>query len=361
MPEVRAYAIDSPTGSFTPTRIRRRDPGPTEVYFDIKYAGICHSDIHTARGEWGPNVSYPLVPGHEIAGVVTKVGSEVTKFKVGDHVGVGCFVDSCGECEQCAEGHEQFCSGQGGTVWTYNDVGRDGEPTAGGYSEGITVEQDYVCRIPESIDLSAAAPILCAGVTLFAPLKRWGAGPGKKVAIVGLGGLGHMGVQLSAALGAETHVISRTRAKEADAKKFGAVELHPSAEDGMWQSIRHKFDLIVSTLSDGVSLDNLIASVKPGTGVVCVVGLPEHRQDLHLSALVGSQRVLAGSNIGGIAETQEVLDFCAEHGIAPQVEIIGGADITDAYDNVVNSKVRYRYVIDTATFGHEESPLSDSN
>ena len=262
---------------------------------------------------------------------------------------MGCFVDSCGHCETCEAGSEQFCRTDGGTIWTYNCVGRDGLPTAGGYSQGITVEQDYICRIPDSIPLDKAAPIMCAGITLYSPLTRWGAGPGKKVAIVGMGGLGHMGVQISAALGAETHVISRTRAKEADALRFGAVELHPTSEPGTWESLAGQYDLLVSTLSDGVELDDLVACVKP-EGVVAVVGLPEHRQEFLMRNIVNDQKIIAGSNIGSIGKTQEVLDFCAEHNIAPQIEIISGDKINEAWDNVVNSKVRYRYVIDTSTF-----------
>lgn len=348
MTQVKAYAMDSPTAPFHPVTLERREPGPTEIYFEIKYAGVCHSDIHTGRGEWGDTI-YPLTPGHEIAGIVTKVGATVTKFKVGDRVGVGCFVDSCGECAACQAGTEQFCTGQGGAIWTYNCLGRDGLPTAGGYSTGITVEQDYVCRIPDTIPLEKAAPIMCAGITLYSPLKRLGAGSGKKVAIVGMGGLGHMGVQISAALGAQTHVISRTRSKEADAKRFGAVALHPTSEPDTWESLAGRFDLVVSTLSDGVEIDQLIACVKP-QGTVAVVGLPEHRQEFALGGLVAAQKTLTGSSIGGIAMTQEVLDFCAEKGIAPQVEIISGEEINQAWDNVVSAKVRYRYVIDTATF-----------
>lgn len=348
MTQVKAYAMDGPDQPFHPTILERREPGPTEVYFEVKYAGICHSDIHTGRGEWG-SVIYPLTPGHEIAGIVTKIGTNVTKFKVGDRVGVGCFVDSCGHCETCQAGSEQFCRNEGGTIWTYNCVGRDGLPTAGGYSQGITVEQDYICHIPDSIPLDKAAPIMCAGITLYSPLTRWGAGPGKKVAIVGMGGLGHMGVQISAALGAETHVISRTRAKEADALRFGAVQLHPTCEDCTWASMAGQFDLIVSTLSDGVELDDLIACVKP-EGVVAVVGLPEHRQEFLMRSLINDQKIIAGSNIGSIAKTQEVLDFCAEHDIAPQIEVISGDKINEAWDNVVDAKVRYRYVIDTSTF-----------
>lgn len=224
MPEVNAYAIDSPTGRYEKTTITRREPGPTEVYFDIAYAGICHSDIHTARGEWGKTL-YPLVAGHEIAGVVSKVGSEVTKFKVGDRVGVGCFVDSCGECDMCQDGEEQFCTNrERGTVGTYNAIGRDGEPTAGGYSQAITVEQNYLMHIPDEMSLEHAAPLMCAGITTYSPLKHWGTGPGKKVAVIGLGGLGHVAVQLAAKMGAEVTAFGRTLAKRDDGLKLGATD-----------------------------------------------------------------------------------------------------------------------------------------
>ncbi len=348
MPEATAYAIDGPTGRFARTTITRREPGPTEVLFDIVYAGICHSDIHTARGEWG-RVNYPLVPGHELAGVVREVGSEVTKFAPGDRVGVGCFVDSCGECEQCRAGDEQFCDGPGGAIWTYNGTGRDGLPTAGGYSTCITVEQDYICRIPDSIGLQQAAPLLCAGITLYSPLKRWGAGPGKRVAIVGMGGLGHMGVQIAAAMGAEVAVISQTRSKESDGRRFGATEYYAIAEPGTLRSLRKSFDLVISTVSGDQDLNALIGTLKVG-GALVDVGLPEHPVALSLGGLTSGNRILAGSQIGGIAETQEMLDFCAEHGLAAQVEVISGEDINAAYDRVVASDVRYRFVIDTATF-----------
>lgn len=349
MPQALAYAIDSPTGTFSRTTIERREPGPTEVLFDISFAGICHSDIHTARGEWGRDISYPLVPGHEIAGIVREVGSAVTGFKVGDRVGVGCFVDSCGECGACQRGEQQFCDGPGGTIWTYNATGRDGLPTAGGYSTAITVEQDYLCRIPEEIDLAQSAPLLCAGITMYSPLKRWGAGPGKRVAIVGMGGLGHMGVQIAAAMGAEVSVISQTLSKEADGRKFGATEYFALSEPGTLKKLRKRFDLIVSTISGEQDLNGLIDCLVTG-GALVDVGLPEHPVALSLGGLVGQRRILAGSEIGGIAETQEMLDFCAEHGLAAQIEVIGGEDINAAYDRVVHSDVRYRFVIDTATF-----------
>ena len=347
MPEVAAYAVDSPTGRYEKTTITRREPGPTEVYFDIHYAGICHSDIHTARGEWG-QVIYPLVPGHELAGIVREVGSEVTKWKVGDHVGVGCFVDSCGACECCERGEEQFCTSRPGTVWTYNGVGRDGLPTDGGYSQGITVEEDYLMRVPDSMSLEHAAPLMCAGITLYSPLKRWGAGPGKRVGIVGMGGLGHMGIQIAAAMGAETIGLGRTLAKRDDALKLGADDYVSTQDADAMKRLRGSFDLIVSTISDGLDLDATLKLLK-AHGVLANVGLPANPASLTVAVLTGQARVLAGSNIGGIRETQEMLDFCAEHGLAPIVEIIPASQINEAYDNVVASKVRYRYVIDAST------------
>lgn len=347
MPEVAAYAIDSPTGRYEKTTITRREPGPTEVFFDIHYAGICHSDIHTARGEWG-KIHYPFVGGHEIAGVVSAVGSEVTKFQVGDRVGVGCFVDSCRECEMCQQGEEQFCTSRPGTVWTYNGVGRDGLPTDGGYSQGITVEEDYLMRVPDSMSLEHAAPLMCAGITLYSPLKRWGAGPGKRVGIVGMGGLGHMGIQIAAAMGAETIGLGRTLAKRDDALKLGADDYVSTQDADAMKRLRGSFDLIVSTISDGLDLDATLKLLK-AHGVLANVGLPANPASLTVAVLTGQARVLAGSNIGGIRETQEMLDFCAEHGLAPIVEIIPASQINEAYDNVVASKVRYRYVIDAST------------
>lgn len=347
MPEAVAYAIDSPTGTFERTTITRRDPGPHEVLFDIKFAGICHSDIHTAREEWGP-AHYPLVPGHEIAGVVTEIGSEVTKFAVGDRVGVGCFVDSCRECPECKAGEEQYCTGAG-TIWTYNCEGKDGRWTDGGYSTAITVEEDYLCRIPDGIELDVAAPLLCAGITLYAPLKRWGAGPGKKVAIVGMGGLGHMGVQIAAAMGAEVSVLSQTRSKEADGQAFGAQHYYATSEEGTFEKLRNTFDLIVCTVSATSDMNGYLSLLRLG-GVLVNVGLPEEPLSFAAQALNSGRKIFAGSTIGGIAETQEMLDFCAEHGLAAKIETIGGEDITGAYDRVVGSDVRYRFVIDTSTF-----------
>lgn len=348
MPDVLAYACDDNTSEFHRTTISLREPGPHEIYFDIKYAGICHSDIHTAREEWGP-ASFPLTPGHEIAGVVSQVGSEVTKFKVGDKVGVGCMVDSCGQCEYCTAGEEQFCVGDTGTLMTYGPDA-DGNPTAGGYAQGFTVTEGFALHIPDAIPFETAAPLLCAGITTYSPLKKWGAGPGKKVAVVGMGGLGHMGVQIAAAMGAEVSVISQTRSKEEDGRRFGASEYHAMSEDGTLESLAGTFDLMLCTVSaDDLDYMSLLKALKP-TGVFVDVGMPEAASTIHLGALVVGSKVMAGSQIGGIAETQEMLDFCAQHEIHPQVEMISGEEITEAYDKVVASKVRYRYVIDTATF-----------
>ncbi|MFT8395476.1 NAD(P)-dependent alcohol dehydrogenase [Propionibacterium sp.] len=347
MPQVTAYACDDETTHFHPLTITVREPGPTEVLFDVKYAGICHSDIHTARSEWR-QATYPLVPGHEIAGIVTKIGSQVTKFAVGDKIGVGCMVDSCRVCGYCKDGTEQFCDGPGGTLWTYGPD-RNGAPTAGGYAKAFTVDQDFGLHIPEAIDFSAAAPLMCAGITTYSPLHHWGAGPGKKVAIVGLGGLGHVAVQIAAAMGAEVSVISRTLAKQDDGLRLGASHYYAMSEPGTASALRGSFDLILTTVSGSTDLDPIIGMLTVG-GVLVDVGLPEHASTLHMSGLTHGARILAGSLIGGIAETQEMLDFCADHDIAPIVEVIGGEDITAAYDKVVASKVRYRYVIDTSTF-----------
>ena len=347
MPEVLAYACDDATTQFHRTTISLREPGPREIYFEVMYAGICHSDIHTARGEWGP-ATYPLVPGHEIAGIVTKVGAEVTRHKVGDKVGVGCMVGSCSQCEQCLAGNEQFCDNPH-AYWTYGPDAQ-GKPTAGGYAQGFTVREDFACRIPEEIPFQAAAPLLCAGITTYSPLKRWGSGPGRKVAVVGMGGLGHMAVQIAAAMGAQVSVISHGRSKEADARRFGATHFYATSEQGTLASLKRRFDLIICTVgADDLDYAGLVDALRP-FGTLVDVGLPEKQPMIPLLQLLAGNKAVAGSQIGGIAQTQEMLDFCAEHGIAPQVEVISGQDITRAYDKVVDSQVRYRYVIDTSTF-----------
>jgi len=342
---VNARSTAGPGEPFQATTVERRDVGPAEVLIDIAFAGICHSDIHTARGEWGETL-FPLVPGHEIAGVVSEVGADVTKFSVGDRVGVGCFVDSCRECENCRAGEEQYCLK--GETGTYNAVGRDGRPTDGGYSEKIVVDENYVMGIPEGIDLDVAAPLLCAGITLYSPLKHWGAGPGKKVAIVGLGGLGHMGVKIAKALGAEVTVLSQSLKKQEDGLRLGADHYYATGDEGTFEQLAGQFDLIISTISANVDFNAYLGLLKLD-GALVQVGAPEKPLDIAAFSLIQGRKTLAGSKIGGIRQTQEMLDFCAEHGIGAEVEVIRGDQVDEAYERVVASDVRYRFVIDTAT------------
>jgi uncharacterized zinc-type alcohol dehydrogenase-like protein len=341
--DVLAYASPAAKAPFERTTVRRRDVGPRDVLVDVKAAGICHSDIHTGRDEWGA-ATYPLVPGHEIAGIVSAVGSEVTRHAVGDRVGVGCLVDSCRECEHCRRGLEQYCLN--GAVGTYNATGKDGLPTYGGYSAQLVVDQDFALRIPDALQRDVAAPLLCAGITVYSPLKHWGAGPGKRVAIVGMGGLGHMGVQIAAALGAEVSVVSQTRAKEADGRRFGAQHYHATSEEGTFKQLRNSFDLIVNTVSEQLPMRNYLGMLRLD-GTMVNVGAPPEPLEVPAFALMGNRRSWAGSSIGGIPETQEMLDFCAEHGLAAQIEKIAPTQIDEAWDRVVASDVRYRFVIDT--------------
>ncbi|MDM4142238.1 MULTISPECIES: NAD(P)-dependent alcohol dehydrogenase [Mycobacterium] len=342
MSTVSAYAATSPTAPLTKTTIERRDPGPHDVAIDIKFAGICHSDIHTAKGEWGtPN--YPLVVGHEIAGVVTAVGSEVTKHKVGDHVGVGCMVNSCGQCRSCKAGLEQYCSR--GTTFTYNATDKDGTITQGGYSQAIVVDENFVLRIPESLPLDKAAPLLCAGITLFSPLRHWKAGQDTRLAIIGLGGLGHMGVKLGAAMGAEVTVLSQSLKKMEDGLRLGAKHYYATADRETFKQLRNSFDLILNTVSANLNLDDYL-SLLDVDGTLVELGIPEHPMEVGAFSLALARRSLSGSNIGGIAETQEMLDFCAEHDVTPEVELIEPDYINEAYERVLASDVRYRFVID---------------
>ncbi|MXP21840.1 alcohol dehydrogenase catalytic domain-containing protein [Gordonia sp. HNM0687] len=337
-----ATAADQPLEAAT---IERRDPKPHDVVIDIAYAGICHSDIHTARGEWG-RTAFPVVPGHEIAGVVSAVGSEVTRYSVGDRVGVGCFVDSCRECGPCRQGEEQYC--ERGMTGTYNAVDRYGAPTHGGYSTAIVVDENYVCGIPEGIGLDEAAPLLCAGITLFSPLRHWNAGPGKKVAIVGLGGLGHMGVKIAHAMGAEVTVLSQSLKKMEDGLRLGADHYYATGDPDTFRTLRNEFDLIINTVSANLPIHKYLGMLAIN-GTLVELGLPEHPIEVPAFAVAANRRSFAGSMIGGIAETQEMLDFCAEHGIGSEIEVIGADKINEAYDRVVASDVRYRFVIDTAT------------
>jgi alcohol dehydrogenase (NADP+) len=344
---VSAYAATSATAPLTKTTIERREVGPHDVAFDIHFAGICHSDIHTVKSEWGEPL-YPVVPGHEIAGVVTAVGSEVTKHKVGDHVGVGCFVDSCRECDNCKAGLEQYCTGEGGMKGTYNAVLNDGEKTYGGYSGAIVVDENYVLRIPDSISLDAAAPLLCAGITLYSPLRHWHAGPGKNVAIIGLGGLGHMGVKLAKAMGAKVTVLSQSLKKMEDGLRLGADEYYATSDPDTFTKLAGSFHLILNTVSANLNMGDYL-NLLAVDGALVELGMPEHPMAVPAFPLAGGRRSLSGSMIGGIAETQEMLDFCAEHDVRPEIEVIQPDYINEAYERVLASDVRYRFVIDTST------------
>ncbi|MTD17442.1 alcohol dehydrogenase catalytic domain-containing protein [Nakamurella sp. YIM 132087] len=342
---VSAYAAPSPKAPLEPTTVTRREVGPHDVLIDIKFAGICHSDIHQAREEWGEAI-FPMVPGHEIAGLVGEVGSEVTKYKIGDTVGVGCFVDSCRECENCLAGEEQHCTQ--GEVGTYNARFYDGEPTYGGYSTAIVVDESFVLRIPEGIDLAAAAPLLCAGITLYSPLEHWEAGPGKKVAILGMGGLGHMGVKIAHAMGAEVTVLSHGMSKKADGERFGADHYYATSDPATFVALKNTFDLIINTVSVNLDLAQYISLLKRN-GTFVVAGLPEHPTELPAGELLAGRRRIAGTKNGGIAQTQRMLDFCAQHGLAADIEVVPAEKINEAWGRVVEGDVRYRFVIDTAT------------
>lgn len=342
---VNAYMATAADRPLEPATIERRDLGPNDVAIAIAYAGICHSDIHTARNEWN-GTTFPVVPGHEIAGTVSAVGDSVTRYAVGDRVGVGCFVDSCRECEPCRLGEEQYC--ERGNTGTYNAVGRDGQRTHGGYSTSIVVDENYVCRIPEGIALDVAAPLLCAGITLYSPLRHWEAGPGKKVAIVGLGGLGHVGVKIAHALGAEVTVLSQSLKKMEDGLRLGADHYYATSDPQTFRELRGRFDLILNTVSANLDMGKYLGMLALD-GTLVELGLPEHPIEVPAGALIGKRRNFSGSMIGGIAQTQEMLEFCAEHGIGAEIEVISADEINDAYDRVVASDVRYRFVIDTAT------------
>ncbi|MCY1046912.1 NAD(P)-dependent alcohol dehydrogenase [Corallococcus sp. bb12-1] len=342
---VNAYAATSATAPLGPTTIERRDLGPRDVLIEIKFAGICHSDIHNARNEWG-GATYPLVPGHEIAGIVSRVGADVTRHAVGDRVGVGCLVDSCRECTNCRKGEEQHCLK--GFVGTYGGVGRDGKPTQGGYSTHIVVAEDFVLKIPEGISLDAAAPLLCAGITTYAPLRHWGAGPGRKVAVVGLGGLGHMAVKIAHAMGAEVTVLSQSLSKKEDGLRLGADHYHATKDPETFQKLAGTFDLIVNTVSAKIDLDAYL-SLLALDGTLVNVGAPAEPLSLQVFSLIMTRRSFAGSLIGGIQQTQEMLDFCAKHGLGSDIEVIPASKINEAYERVLASDVRYRFVIDIAT------------
>jgi uncharacterized zinc-type alcohol dehydrogenase-like protein len=344
--KTKAFATAGPKDELKPFEIVRREPGPYDVLIDIKFCGVCHSDIHQARDEWGGAI-FPMVPGHEIAGVVSRVGDKVSKFKVGDHVGVGCIVDSCGKCDSCKEGLEQYC--ENGMVGTYNSKELDGKtPTYGGYSKQVVVKESFVLRIPDNLPLDAAAPLLCAGITTYSPLRHWHAEKGKKVAVVGLGGLGHMAVKLAHAMGAEVSVFSQTLSKKDDGIKFGAKEYYATSDASTFQKTAKQFHLMINTVSSGADMTNYLNTLKRD-GTMVLVGAPPEPLPVPAFSLIPTRRSFAGSMIGGIKETQEMLDFCGKHNIAATIEVIPMTKINEAYERMLKGDVRFRFVIDVST------------
>ncbi|MGV9264191.1 NAD(P)-dependent alcohol dehydrogenase [Kitasatospora sp. NPDC003701] len=344
---VAAYAAPAPKAPLEKTAVPRRALGEHDILIDVRFSGICHSDIHQVCEDWGDGI-FPMVPGHEIAGVVAEAGPGVTRWSVGDRVGVGCFVDSCRECDNCLAGLQQFCTGAGGPVFTYNGVGHDGEPTYGGYSAQLVVDEGYALRIPDTLPLDAAAPLLCAGITLYSPLSRWGAGPGKKVAIVGLGGLGHLGVKIAHAKGAEVTVLSQSLRKREDGLRLGADDYRATSDPAVFTELAGTFDLIVNTVSADLDLSAYLGLLK-SEGTLVQVGAPEKPVEVLAQALLTGGKSLSGSMIGGLPETQEMLDFCAEHQVTAEIELIRADQINEAYARVLASDVRYRFVIDAST------------
>lgn len=343
MIQAKGMAASSAKAPLTPFSFERREAKENDVVIDIKYCGICHSDIHQARDEWGGSM-FPMVPGHEIAGIVRSVGSKVSKYKVGDHVGVGCMIDSCRHCQHCEQDLEQYC--REGATYTYNSYERGTKNVAqGGYSNVIVVDQDFVVRIPDSLPLDKAAPLLCAGITLYSPLKHWNAGPGKKVAILGLGGLGHMGVKIARALGAEVTVLSHSDKKREDALKMGAHHFINTQNKDVFTKHAEEFDLIINTVSADINMNDYFGLLKLDASLV-VVGIPDRPLSIHPFPLVARRRNYSGSLIGGIKETQEMLNFCAEHKITPEIEVIPPQKVNEAYERVIKSDVRYRFVMD---------------
>lgn len=343
--KTRVLSVPNAKAKFEQTTIERRELRPHDVLIDIKFSGICHSDIHSAFDEWGGGI-FPMVPGHEIAGVVEAVGAEVTKFAVGDRVGVGCFVDSCGECEYCLSGEEQFCTK--GVVQTYNSLDYDGNPTYGGYSQKIVVTDRFVVRIPDSLEMDVASPLLCAGITTYSPLKHWNVGPGKKVAIVGVGGLGHLAIQFAHALGAEVTVLSRSMNKKEEALELGADHYYATSNQATFIELAGRFDVILNTVSANLDVDAYLSMLRID-GTLVNVGAPAEPDKYSVFSLIMGRRSLAGSLVGGIPETQEMLDFATQHGIAPKIEVIRADQVDEAYERVLRSDVRYRFVIDIST------------
>ena len=346
MSKTQALIVSAPGAAFEKAEMPLRELAADSVAINIKYSGICHSDIHQVRDEWFEGI-FPMVPGHEIVGEVTAVGDSVTKFKVGDRVGVGTFVDSCGTCDPCKRGMENYC--RTGNVQTYNGRHYDGEESYGGYAKDVVVKEHFVLKVPENLDYAAAAPLLCAGVTVWSPLKHWKVGPGMKVAIMGLGGLGHMAVKFAAAMGAETYVLGHSPNKAQDAKEMGATEYLITAES--FESHKDTFDVILNTVSADIELDSLVGMLKVG-GTLIYVGVSGNKQSFHPFSLITGLKSIAGANTGSIIGTQEMLDFCGEHNIVSTIEMVDASDpkaIDDAYARVVGSDIRYRFVIDAST------------
>lgn len=345
--KTRGYAALKAKEPLTSFTFERRELRPRDVALEILFSGICHSDIHQAREEWGPAI-FPMVPGHEIVGRVIEIGSQVSKFKIGELIGVGVFVDSCRNCSSCLQGLEQYCLE--GMTGTYNAMERDGKTVAyGGYADKFVVDEDYAVHVPANLDLAGVAPLMCAGITLFSPLKNWNAGPGKKVAVMGLGGLGHMGVKFAHALGAEVTVLSHSGNKEADAKSMGADHFIVTKDAKDLRHLHKKFDLILNTISADIELDPYLQLLKLD-GTLVVIGLPGKPYQVNVGTLLDQRRSVAGSMIGGIAQLQEMLNFCGKHQITSDIEVIKADYINKAYDRTVQSDVKYRFVIDAKSF-----------
>ncbi len=346
MARTRAYAVQTPKSPLAPFEIDRRPVGPRDVAIEIEFCGICHSDIHQARDEWG-NSTFPMVPGHEIVGKVVGVGAEVKRFRTGDRVGVGCMVDSCRTCAPCRKDLEQFC--EKGAAYTYNGTEMDRKtPTLGGYSTDVVVDEKFVLSVPATLDPAGAAPLLCAGITTYSPLRHWKVKKGDKVAVVGLGGLGHMGVKLAAAMGAEVTMLSTSKSKEADARRLGATGFALTTDPATFKKLAGKFDFILDTISANHDIQAYMGLLKLD-GALVLVGVPSEPAKVHAMSFIFGRKTLAGSLIGGIAETQEMLDFCGQHGITSDVEVIPVEKINEAYERTIKSDVRYRFVIDLAT------------
>ncbi|MBJ6118364.1 NAD(P)-dependent alcohol dehydrogenase [Pontibacter sp. BT310] len=346
MNQAKAYAAFDAESPLAPWSLERREVGEHDVLIEIKYCGVCHSDLHQVRNEWG-GAMYPLVPGHEIVGVVTKVGSKVKKFKTGDLAGVGCFVDSCRECHSCKEGLEQYCEVQ--NVGTYSSYERDGKTiTYGGYSSHIVVDENYTLKVPKNLDLARTAPLLCAGITTYSPIMQWEIGKGHRVGIVGLGGLGHMAVKIAAAKGADVTVLSTSPNKEQDARDLGAHNFAVTKDPETLKQLRNSFDFIIDTVSAPHDY-NLYLSMLKRDGTMILLGAPPEPSPVAGFSLIARRKRLAGSMIGGIAETQEMLDFCAEHNIMSDIELIPISEINNAYERMLRSDVKYRFVIDMAS------------